>query len=175
MLDGLAALVDQSLVRQDEGLEGEPRFTMLETIREYALERLALSDEEKTIRLRHTAYFLALVEAAKPAILAGDALWFKRLAVEQHNLQATMRRAHEISDVETVLRFCGALYTFWNFCGDLIEANRQLEVALAMPRTEQTPSQMAAEADTLNGAGYAASPVGDFARAGTLRTCRTVV
>ncbi len=165
VIDGIASLVDKSLLRQEAGVVGEPRITMLETIREYARERLAMSGEEETIRLQHTAYFLALVEAARPAILVGDATWSKRLMLEQHNLQAALRRAHEMSDVETVLQFCATLYTFWNYCGDLIEANRQLEAALAMPRTEQTPSHMAAEADTLNGAGYMATSVGDYARA----------
>ena len=73
VLDGLAALVDQSLLRQDESADGEPRFTMLETIREYALERLAASGEEEAIRQRHAAYFLALAEAAEPELRGAQA------------------------------------------------------------------------------------------------------
>ena len=72
VLDGLAALVDKSLLKQAEGAAGEPRFTMLETIREYALERLAASGETNGMLQRHAEYFLALAEAAEPAACKGQ-------------------------------------------------------------------------------------------------------
>src|SRR5262249_21523077 len=66
VVDGIGALWDQSLLQQGEGVDGEPRFTMLETIREYALERLEQSGEASTIRQRHAECFLALAETAEP-------------------------------------------------------------------------------------------------------------
>jgi predicted ATPase len=68
---GIASLVDKSLLRQEEGFEGEPRFNMLETVREYGLERLAASGEEPTTRERHAGWMLALAEQAEPELFGG--------------------------------------------------------------------------------------------------------
>ncbi len=112
VLDGLLALVDQSLVQEQEGVEGEPRFTMLETIREYAMEQLARSGETATIRRAHAAYFLALAEAAEPQLVGGpqQAPSLKRLAVEQDNLRAALQWALEARETELGLRLGIALH-----------------------------------------------------------------
>ena len=68
VLDGLQALLDASLVRQDSGPDGAPRYTMLETIRDYAWERLAGGGEVDALRLQHAGYYLALAETARPAL-----------------------------------------------------------------------------------------------------------
>src|SRR6185436_6177315 len=68
LLDALASLLDKNLVKEDTRLEGEPRFMMLETIREYALERLATSGEHEVLMHRHSAYFVTLAEAAEPIL-----------------------------------------------------------------------------------------------------------
>jgi len=74
------ALLDQSLLQQTEGPGGEPRFTMLETIREYAVERLGASRETEAIRQQHAAYFLELAQAADPHLQGADqAMWLERL------------------------------------------------------------------------------------------------
>jgi predicted ATPase len=89
-LDGLAALLDQSLLHQEE-LHGQQRFTMLETIREYALERLQASGEVQAVRTRHAHYFLALAEAIepeRPGSRPGE--WLKPLEVERDNLRAAL-------------------------------------------------------------------------------------
>src|SRR5215203_1368767 len=65
-LDGVSSLLDKSLLRQEEGLEGEPRFAMLETIREYAREELEESGDAETARRAHAEHFLALAEHAEP-------------------------------------------------------------------------------------------------------------
>ncbi len=88
--DGLASLADKSLLRQDEGADGEPRFLMLETIREFGLEELAASGEEAVFRERHAGYFRALVEAAG-AILFSTTRDRVRLAVERDNIEAALR------------------------------------------------------------------------------------
>ena len=82
-LDGLTALIDKSLLRQEAGADGAPRFTMLETIREYALELLVASGEEAALRQRHAQYYLALVERAEPLLHGAQQLiWLHRLEAE---------------------------------------------------------------------------------------------
>ena len=88
--EGLASLVDKSLLRQTEAA-GEPRFRMLETIRDYALERLAASDEEWATRDAHAAHFLALAKRAEAAFNGpGELTWMERLAPEHDNLRAAL-------------------------------------------------------------------------------------
>src|SRR5262249_22455091 len=100
VLDGLAALVDKSLLKQIEAPNGEPRFTMLETLREYALERLAARGEEAALRARHAAYYLELAETAQPNLdTAEQAVWLERLEAEHDNLRAALTWSLEASDV----------------------------------------------------------------------------
>ena len=105
-LDGLQTLVDQSLVRREDGPGGEPRFRRLETIREYALELLELSEEEQTLRRRHAQYFLALVEQAALELEGADqANWLDRLERERDNLRAVLAWSLSAQgDVEVGLR-----------------------------------------------------------------------
>src|SRR5262249_40837016 len=72
-LDGLALLVDSSLVKREQGADGEPRFVMLETIREYALERLETNGEAEVVRQWHAEHYLALAETAAPHLDRADA------------------------------------------------------------------------------------------------------
>jgi predicted ATPase len=90
MVDGLASLVDNSLLQQVEGPDGEPRFLMLETIRAFAQEQLAAHEEAAAVRHHHARYFLALLEATGAMLFAGPP---KRLrhAAEQDNVQAALR------------------------------------------------------------------------------------
>ena len=91
VLDGLQSLVDKSLVRQTEAA-GEPRFTMLETIREYALERLQAHAEAAFVRSRHLRYCQALAEAAEPGLhSSAQVAWLDRLEAEHPNLRAALR------------------------------------------------------------------------------------
>jgi predicted ATPase len=115
IMDGVAALVDQSLVRQNEGPDGEPRFTMLETIHEYALERLAGSGEIDVVWRRHAEYFLALAEAAEPHLRRHEQIaWLDRLEREHDNLQAALRWSLNRGEGETATQLAVALYEFWN-------------------------------------------------------------
>ena len=90
-LDGVSSLLDKSLLRQEEGLEGEPRFVMLETIHEYARERLEASGEAEEIRRLHAEYFLALAEEAEPELSGPDQLaCLERLEAEHDNMRAAL-------------------------------------------------------------------------------------
>ncbi len=91
VLDGLASLLDKSLLRQNEGPDDEPRFMMLETIREYALERLAESGEEETVRNQHAVYYFTLAHEAEPQLRGAEQVrWLARLTLEHDNLRAAL-------------------------------------------------------------------------------------
>ncbi len=133
VLDGLAGLVDQSLIRQEEA-DGEPRFTMLTTIREFALEHLAAAGDADAIAARHAAFYVAAAEAAAPGLTGPDQ---KRLldecARENGNLRAAINWSIERPDVETALRLGFALWRFWQMRGMLQEGAAVLQRILAMP------------------------------------------
>ncbi|HSU83290.1 MAG TPA: AAA family ATPase, partial [Thermoanaerobaculia bacterium] len=91
VLDGLDQLSEQSLLRSAEGVDGEPRFTMLETIREYGLERLAKSGDEEATRRAHAAFFLTLAIEADAALRGpNQGIWFERLETEQDNFRSAL-------------------------------------------------------------------------------------
>jgi predicted ATPase/class 3 adenylate cyclase len=128
----LATLVDQSLLRQ-EASEDEPRFGMLETVREYAAERLAESGETDAIRGRHADVFLALAEEAE-AELTGNAqtAWLDRLEREHDNIRAAMAWYVDHRQAELALRFGAAIWRFWQMRGHLREAAERLDRVLAL-------------------------------------------
>jgi predicted ATPase/DNA-binding CsgD family transcriptional regulator len=115
VLDGLASLLNKSVLRQEEGPEGEPRFTMLETIHEYARERLHESGEAEDIHRRHAGYFTALAERAEPYTRGGreQMRWLRRLEAEHDNLRAMYGWSMEGGEVELGLRLVGTLGYFW--------------------------------------------------------------
>ena len=162
VLDGLESLVSKSLLRQDMRSDGEPCFTMLETIREYAAERLAVSGEEAAIQRAHAAYYLALAEEVEPA-LTGPAheTWLKRTEEEHDNYRAALGWALRHGETRMALRLAIGLQWFWYFRGHLREGRQWLEAALAMPGT--VPPDIRASA--LSGAGSLATAQGDARRA----------
>jgi predicted ATPase/class 3 adenylate cyclase/DNA-binding CsgD family transcriptional regulator len=114
VLDGVASLIDKSLLRQTEQEAEEPRFVMLETIREYGREVLAAAGEAEVTHQAHVAYFLALAEAAEQAWNGPQqAVWFGRLEQEHDNLRAAMNWLFERGEAERVLRLGTALWWFW--------------------------------------------------------------
>jgi predicted ATPase/class 3 adenylate cyclase len=139
VLDSISTLVDESLLRLQAGLSieqegsGEPRFGMLDTIREYALERLAESGEGDTIRQHHAAYYLGMVDEADAQLRGVERqLWLDRLEVEHDNLQAALGWSEtEARDTEAGSRLVGALSWFWFLRGYLKPGARWLEDALS--------------------------------------------
>jgi predicted ATPase/DNA-binding XRE family transcriptional regulator len=169
VLEGLASLLDQSLLKQEAGPDGEPRFTMLETLREYALERLERSGETEALRRRHAEYFLALAERADPELRgAQQKAWLDRLARDHNNLRAALAWSRNAADgVELGLRLCNALVWFWFMHGNYGEARAWVDGALARSETAaQISSQVRARA--LHIAAWAAQNQSDLVRAVTL-------
>jgi predicted ATPase/class 3 adenylate cyclase len=139
IIDGLSSLADKSLLRQEDVGEGEPRFAMLGTIREYALERLEERGELAAMRHARTMYYLALAEEAEPHLAgAAQSEWLARLGVEHDNIRVSLRNALEAGEYETAVRLVGAFWRFWSVRGYLTEGRRWMERALAQPEGVST-------------------------------------
>ncbi|HEU0116618.1 MAG TPA: LuxR C-terminal-related transcriptional regulator [Thermomicrobiales bacterium] len=134
LLDRLAALLDASLLARRAGPQGEPRFTMLETVREYALERLDEAGETAETRRRHADYFLRWAETAEPRLQSGDRRgWLDRLEADHDNLRAALAWAQTTPGAaETGLRLAGALFWFWHIRGYLGEGRAWTDAFLAL-------------------------------------------
>ena len=132
VLDGLSELVDQSLMRQTE-VGGEPRFRMLVTIRDFAFERLAASDEGQVIQDRHAAAYLALAEEAAPHLHASDLKrWLDLLETEHDNFRGALERAISGGRADEAVRLVHALWRFWQTRGHLREGRAWTERVLAI-------------------------------------------
>ncbi|MBX5492985.1 MAG: adenylate/guanylate cyclase domain-containing protein [Chloroflexi bacterium] len=129
LLDGLEALVSHSLVQQTAEGAGEPRFQMLETIREYALEQLEDSGEAAAVRRHHARYFLEYAEEAsrRGNLMARQA----RLWRELDNLRAALTWALQHDETDLLVRLVGTLGEFWYFASLLREGQSWLQEALA--------------------------------------------
>lgn len=162
-MDALSELLENALLRR-EVVAGEPRFTMLETIREYALERLEASGETTDILRRHAEYFTALAEEAEPALSIGQLAghWPSRLEGEHANLRAALTWSLGQKDPELGLRLAAALVWFWWIRGHLVEGSEWLERALM--RSSKDRSDLRSK--LLDGAGKLARTQGDLDRAG---------
>jgi predicted ATPase len=131
VLDLLASLVEKSLVRQVETGEGEPRFQMLETIRQYGLGLLDSLDEVAAVRRRQLDYFLELALRAEPFLTGSDqAEWLDRLDRDQENITAIMDWALEAGEVERAVRLGSALWWFFWLRGHFVEMRTRLDLAL---------------------------------------------
>lgn len=132
-LDLLAALADQSLVRRFENAHGQPRFTMLETIREFAADQLAASGEESTVRDGHAAHFLDVAERGEDGLTGPDqAAWMVRLETDYGNLRAALDWSIRRQDAASSQRFGSALWHFWSASGRIKEARDWLDRGLAL-------------------------------------------
>src|SRR5215203_1664208 len=165
VLDGVRGLVEQSLLIQTEAPPGEPRYSMLETIREFGWERLAASGEEISTRSAHAAYYLALAEEAEPHLIAsGSAAWVERLAIERDNLHTAVAWALRTGNAATVLRLSGTILSFAYARGEPREGQQWLEAALAAGSAVSPETRV----DALFTASALAQVRGDFTRSTAL-------
>ncbi len=163
VLDGIASLVDKSLIRRlDSGDDDEVRLGMLETVLAYARECLAASGEEELARRRHAEWACALVEAAEPHLVGPEQeRWLDRLDAERDNLRAALGWACEVGDAELAQRLAGGLWRFWVTRGYLIEGDAWTTRALALPGAVSP----GVHAKALHHLGNLALDLGDYDRA----------
>ncbi|HYH28622.1 MAG TPA: adenylate/guanylate cyclase domain-containing protein, partial [Actinomycetota bacterium] len=150
--EGIASLVNKSLVRQTETEEGEPRFFLLETIRQYAEEKLSeVEGEHREVRDRHARFFLDMVERARHELTGADqARWLDSLAQEHDNFRAALDWSTVGGELSTGLHIAGGLWRFWQMRGHLHEASERLPRLVDDPRAAEDDD---AYADALEAAG----------------------
>jgi predicted ATPase/DNA-binding CsgD family transcriptional regulator len=161
LLDGLQELIDQSLLRpvRSPG-SSQVRYAMLETIREYAAERLAAMPEADRVRGAHAAAFLALVEAVgRPHAGMARQDWLERVDIEHNNIRAALTwfRQH---DPAAALRLAASMSAFWSLRGHHTEGRQRLAELLDL-----VPDQTMTRVSALNGAAWLAIDQGDYAGA----------
>jgi predicted ATPase/DNA-binding CsgD family transcriptional regulator len=151
VLGGLSSLLDKSLLRRIPGHDDrEPRFTMLETIREYGLRALAAAGEEHAARAAHADYVLALAKRVEPELDgANQGWWLNLIEIEHDNVRAALRWLHEQGDVERGLRLAGAMRRFWDTRDYMTEGRAQLHAMLALPGAASYPVPFAKALSTL--------------------------
>ena len=166
LLDGMASMVDKSLVQRVEQAKGEMRFVMLETIREYALEKLEASGEEASTKRVHAAYCLVLAEEqATEQSGAEGAEWLERFTLEHDNFRASLEWLTETGDADWGLRLGTALFRFWEMREYLAEGRARLGKLLKLPGAA-APTK--ARARALFAAGVLAAEQGDYASSDAL-------
>ena len=157
--EGLSSLVDKNLVQVVDRNEPEPRFAMLETIREYAFERLLDCDEEFACRRAHAAYCLVLAEEGNPELGPTDRnRWLARCDVEIDNFRFALDWLFQIHNLDWGLRLCVALFRFWDMREHLNEGRTRLETVLRLADSEW-PKQRARVSHFL---GALATAQGDY-------------
>jgi predicted ATPase len=142
--EGVRALVDKSLLQAREPLDGEQRFLMLETLRDYALEKLADSGEAEGARRAHAAYCLVLAEEGAVALGSGEhPAWFARFEAEHDNFRAALDWLTRQGNAEWGLRLAFGLFHFWERGEHLAEGRRRLGALLDLEGAERLPAERA--------------------------------
>jgi predicted ATPase/class 3 adenylate cyclase len=144
VLSGLTSLVDKSLLRPVAGARGDARFSFLETVREYAAERLGGLGDVDRLRRRHADVFLGLVEEATPWMRSRDQdVWYERLRDERDNLRAAMRWRLVHGEAGVVARMGWGLWPFWWVENNMLEGAAWMEEVLAAPADAVTDEERA--------------------------------
>ena len=139
LFEGLSSLVDKNLVQRVDRGEAEPRFAMLETIREYAVERLIDSGEQRSTRRAHAAYCLVVAEEGNPELNPAErARWLGQCDVEIDNFRFALDWLFQTPDLDWSLRLCVALFRFWEMREHLTEGRARLESVLQLLGTEHS-------------------------------------
>ncbi len=160
-LDLLGSLLDKSLLRVAEGINGEPRFLMLETLRDFGMEQLEASGEPNKIRRRHAEFFLGLAEQAEATLESAEQIeWMHRIEQEHDNLRAALEWSRTSAGAEELcLRLAGSLGLFWEVRGYFSEGRERLSAVLL---THAAQGRTAARARLLARAGELAYRQSDY-------------
>jgi predicted ATPase/class 3 adenylate cyclase len=142
IFDALSSLIENSLLRQVEGEEGESRFLMFETIREYASERLEERGQREELRRRHAEYVLGLIPSRDDFLGEHGPRLLRQMDAEQDNLRAALECLFEIGETDTALTLVEAVWRFWMIRGYLEEGRRWAEQAVS--QSSNTPTKLRA-------------------------------
>ncbi len=168
VIDALPSLVDKSLLRCADDPDGETRFTMLQTIREYGLERLSEAEGSAEVRRRHAQWILALARDMRQQLTSGeDAPVVERLAAEHENVREAIAWSIETGEAGIGLRIAEAVWRFWQQRGHLAEGRRLVERLLALPAAAAPTVERAKGLTALAGLAYWQ---GDYAPVGAAYT-----
>lgn len=166
VLEGMSSLLDKNMLKRQEnsGADGESRFMMLETIREYAVEQLEASGEVLKLQELHMEYYLVLALASKPQVAGrGQRAALIRLGREHDNIRLALRYALEFDRVDIAARLGAALAYFWRIRGNIAEGRRWLEEIVE--RLERAEIEPELQAEVFGNAGWLASLQGDYEQA----------
>src|SRR5438477_202162 len=154
VVDSLDQLADQSLLRRLPDFD-EPRFLMLQTIRDFATERLEESGEAPLIRDRHLKAFIALAQQAQPHLYGPQRKeWLDRLEEDHDNFRAALEWAVTSSNAQDAMRLSAAFWRFWQMRGHLHEGRRRMDDVLAMPGSGEFPQERLAALEAAGGLAY---------------------
>lgn len=163
VVDGLLSLVEKSLVVEAPTEHGEPRFHLLQTVREFARERLTAAGEGEALERQHAEYFVALAEHAEPVLEYGDpGDWLDRLAHERDNIRATLEWSLRTGELELGMRLAGAAWRYWHHRSHLREGRDWCRRLLDAPAAFRPT---AARFKALTAAGGLAYWLADYAAA----------
>jgi predicted ATPase/serine/threonine protein kinase len=166
VLDGVASLVDKSLLQQKAVADAEPRFTLLETITEFGLEQLDAANEAVELRRRHASYFLAFAEREGGELLGAQAeRVLDKFETEHDNLRAALRWCAENEEAELGLKLATSVWRFWELRGYWTEGRKRLTHLLSLA---QTPATVMVRLKALYAAGILADAQCDYAAARSL-------
>jgi predicted ATPase len=161
MLEGLASLVDKSMLQHKRRDNGEPRFVMLEVLREYALEELDSAGQREHVQRRHANYYLDLVETVEPGPEEPDLpTWMKQLEEEHDNIRAALTWALEKNEVDVALHIAGAVWKLWQIHGHVEEGMKWMQIILSRSGGQIST----ARAKVLWGAGWLGMVTGNLSQ-----------
>jgi predicted ATPase/DNA-binding CsgD family transcriptional regulator/Tfp pilus assembly protein PilF len=164
VVEGVTSLVDNSLLHLEPTIDGKPWYSMLETVREYALERLDDRGEADAVHRRHAYHYLRLAESADPELIGQQqSTWFSQLEQEHNNFRAALNWCQERRYAEVALRLATALWWFWAVHGHASEGREHLSSLLDQFRPAASARRpAAARARALEAAGNLATFQGDY-------------
>ncbi|MFL5758953.1 MAG: ATP-binding protein [Thermomicrobiales bacterium] len=167
VLDGIASLADKSLLRYTEQDAEQPRYGMLETVREFGTEQLSASGNEPAVRRAHVTWFTRLAERTWAGIDArADAQWLDEIETDHDNVRAALVWLEQSGDAEGLLRLAGYLWPFWHRHSHRLEGRGWLKRSLDLAPDRHGPSP--ARIRPLYGAAYLARNRGDYEQASSL-------